>query len=85
MLNVYIEAWLTYRGSCPERAGVSDGGRVTEGQSSKGQRNHGATEQQLQQAKREQRPPGQQQLRATAGDPWRGGQTTGSVSVWRLG
>lgn len=76
--------WFTYRGACPEGTRVSDGGWVTEWQSSKGQRHHGAAEQQLQQAQREQRPPGQQQSRATAGDPGRGGQATGSVSVRRL-
>lgn len=80
----YESPWLTYRGACPEGTRVPNGGRVAEGQSSKGQRHHGAAEQQLQQAEREQRPPGQQQPRSAARDPGRGGQATGSVSVRRL-
>lgn len=78
------EPCLTYRGACPEGTRVSDRGWVAEGQCSKGQRHHGAAEQQLQQAQREQRSPGQQQPRATAGDPGRGGQATGSISIRRL-
>lgn len=59
----------TYRRACPEGTRVSDGGRVAEGQGSKGQRHHGAAEQQLQQAERQQRPSGQQQPRPTGSDP----------------
>lgn len=74
----------THRGACPEGTRVPNRGRVAEGQSSEGQRHHGAAEQQLQQSEREQRPPGQQQSWSAPGDPGRGGQAARSVSVRRL-